>query len=193
MAERYETLQAGLTLDTRPGAAKTNPVFLASSTQMAAFARVQGRTLFNEALLAGLGGGFAAPPDENTGSWHVSVTQLTTRLDQSVQALARAEQLEQPVDIGGRPTQAVFHAFEQPPEAQVDVTIEPSNLATSCVGTLSHRKLGKVLDANHQWPMQGKVRAGIYELSVDVGDPARNFFDYITVNPPAFKREVAFG
>ena len=191
MAERYETMEAGLTLDTLPGAARTNPVFLASSTQMAAFARVGGRTLFCEALLAGLQGGFAAPPDDLVASWHVSVSQLTTRLDQGVRALAKAESLEQPVDIGGRPTQALFHAFEQAPEAIVDVTVQPDGLAAQCVGTLSHRKLGKVLDANQQWPMHGVVRAGIYELSVDVGDPARNFFDYITVVPPAFTRKVA--
>ena len=191
MAERYETMEAGLTLDTLPGAVRTNPVFLASSTQMAAFARVGGRTLFCEALLAGLQGGFAAPPDDLVASWHVSVSQLTTRLDQGVRALAKAESLEQPVDIGGRPTQALFHAFEQAPEAIVDVSVQPDGLAAQCVGTLSHRKLGKVLDANQQWPMHGVVRAGIYELSVDVGDPARNFFDYITVVPPAFTRKVA--
>lgn len=193
MAERYETMEAGLTLDTLPGAARTNPVFLASSTQQAAFARVAGRTLFCEALLAGLHGGFAAPPDDVVPSWHVSVSQLTTRLDQGVRALAAAEALEQPVDIGGRPTQALFHAFDQPPEATVDVTVQPDGLAAQCVGTLSHRKLGKVLDANQQWPMHGVVRAGIYELSVDVGDPDRNFFDYITVVPPAFTRKVAIG
>lgn len=192
MAERYETMEAGLTLDTRPGAARTNPVFLASSTQMAAFARTQGRTLFCEALLSGLAGRFAAPPDDTVAQWHVSVTQLTTRLDQGVQALALAEDLEQPVDIGGRPTQALFHTFEQPPEAEVDVTVHPETLAAQCVGALSHRKLGKVLESNQQWPMHGKVRAGIYELSVDVGDPEKNFFDYISVEPPGFSRKVAF-
>lgn len=193
MAERYETMEAGLTLDTRPGAARTNPVFLASSTQMAAFARTQGRTLFCEALLSGLQGAFAAPPDDRVPSWHVSVTQLTTRLDLGVQALAAAESLEQPVDIGGRPTQALFHAFDQPPEATVDVTVQPEGIAAQCTGTLSHRKLGKVLAADGQWPMHGVVRAGIYELSVDTGDPAQTFFDYITVVPPLFTRKVALG
>ena len=191
MAERYETMEAGLTLDALPGAARANPVFMASSTQMAAFARVQGRTLFCEALLSGLAGGFAAPPDDFNAGWYVSVNQFTTKLDKGVEALAAAEQLEQLIGMGGTPRQALFHALEQPPEAVVDVNV-PQGLAAQCVGTLSHRKLGKVLDANQQWPMHGTVRSGIYELSVDVGDPARNFFDYVTVTPPSFSRKVDF-
>ncbi len=193
MAERYETMEAGLTLDTRPGAARTNPVFLASSTQMAAFARTQGRTLFCEALLHGLAGNFAAPPDDMVAQWHVSVTQLTTRLDQRVQALALAEDLEQPVDIGGRPTQAVFHTFAEAPQAEVDVTVLPETLAAQCVGVLSHRVRGNMLGSDQGWPMHGTVPAGIYELTVNAGAPLdKEFFEYVSVNPPGFSRKVAF-
>ncbi len=191
MAERYETMQAGLTLDTRPGVARTSPVFLASSTQTAAFARIKGTTLFSEALLAGLAGSFAAPPDDKTDARHVSVTQFTTRLADSVQALASVENLEQKVDIGGKPMQAVFHIFETPPEAMVDVTVQPSGIEGNCIGSLSHRKQGNVLNAP-QWPMHGMVSAGIYELSVDNGDPAKTYFDYVSICPPSFTREVAF-
>ena len=103
------------------------------------------------------------------------------------------ESLDQPMDLGGRPNQALFHAFDQPPEAVVDVTVQPAELAAHCVGTLSHRVLGKLLDANQQWPMHGVVRAGIYELSVLVGEPAREVFDYITVVPPLYVHRVEVG
>lgn len=192
MAERYETMQAGLTLDTRRGVAKASPVFLASSTQMNAFARIGGTTLFNEALLGGLNGSFAAPPDDMTDAWHISVTQFTTRLADSVQALASAAQVEQKVDIGGKPMQAVFHVFNQPPEAMVDVSIRPVGISVNCVGTLFHRNHGTVLGADHCWPMLGTVRAGIYELLIESENPPKSYFEYVCVNPPKFKREVAF-
>lgn len=192
MAERYETMVAGLTLDTKPGQARTNPVFLASSTQQLAYARPQGKTLFNEALMTGLAGAFAAPPNQDTNAWHVSVDQFTSKLGASVEALARAEQAEQIVDIGGKPTPAVFHAFEAPPPAEVDIIVMPPEVAVTAVGALSHRLHGKLLSADHVWPMHGHVAAGIYELQVDTDDHTQAYFDYVTVVPATFRHKVEF-
>ena len=194
MAERYEVMHAGLTLDTKPGRARSTPVFLASSTQTAAFGRVGGQTLFNEALMTGLGGTLAHPPDrrKNVAEWHISVEQFTKFLGDDVDALARAANVRQVVDLGGTPVWAVFHYFDGPPQIQVDIEVAPDAMAPVAVGSLSHQVQGQLLNADGIWPMRGMVAAGIYELSVKTNDPAKKYFEYVTVEPPKYQQRVAF-
>lgn len=185
VARHFEILDGGLTLDAPMGSAQTTPMLLAATSGTQAYARVGGLSLFAEALLTGLRGSIARPPDPSVSNrWHVSSLELVRRLQGTVRALAAVEGAEQRVDPAGRVSEALFHEFDVPPHVEVIVELAPAQARQGSVGSLRHVQRGAVLDNVTTWPMRGEVEAGIYTLLVQACPGFRDHADYISVVPP---------
>jgi len=185
VARRFEEMDGGLSLDEPLGFAQSTPMFLAAATGTEAFARINGVTLFNEALLWSLRGNIAIAPEEDFSEfWHVSVGELVKRLRFRVQALAEAEGAEQTVSLGGNPIDAVLHEYPSPPSVDLQIDIFPETAATSSKGSLRHDERGILIDEQNTWPIAGSFEAGLYEIQVTSSDEFKNRNKFVSLTPP---------
>jgi hypothetical protein len=167
IASRFENLKGGLTLDEPTGNANSNPMFLAATTGTQSFARVQGLTLFCEALLWGLNGRIATAPQINlSNNWVISTNELVMKLIPKVKSLAAAENAKQTADIAGRPIETVFHEYRQIPQVDLHVDLLPDTAANLCVGYLEDQYAVNVLTKNPPWPMKERIQAGLYQIKI---------------------------
>ena len=192
IASRFETLSAGvLTLNESRGSASSNPLILAAASGTQAYARVGGKTLFNEALMWGLGGKIAAAPDPAISKrWHVSVYEMVKQLSRRLKALASEAGVSQTVDPAGRLNDALFHEHRSIPKADLKVEVVPDSMATTCSASL--RQIGQpaMVKAFTRWPILCEVDAGLYELSIAIGATGSNHSEALTVKPPMLETEV---
>ncbi len=185
VARRFEEMEGGLSLDEPLGFAQSNPMFLAAATGTEAYARIQGVTLFNEALLWSLRGNNASAPEEDFSNfWHVSVQGLVKRLGFRVQALAEAENAEQTVSLDGNPIDAVLHEYEAPPSVDLQIDILPETAAASCKGSLRHDVHGILVNEQNSWPIEGSFEAGLYEIQVTSTDEFKSPTKFVSLTPP---------
>ncbi len=191
MAARFETLAGAFTLDELPGIAESNPMFLAATTDTIAYARQNGITLFNEALLWGLRGGIAAAPDEAfSKKWHVSALELVKRLVPRVKSLAQAEGATQTADPAGRQNDAMLHEYPTTPQVDLRVMLAPAAAVPVSTGSLRHGQLGMIVDNYNAWPLQRKVDAGIYEISIKATNGFKSYSDFLMFKPPNEIRQI---
>lgn len=191
IALRFETLAGAFTLDEPPGIAESTPMFLAATTDTLAYARINGVTLLNEALLWGLRGGIAATPDPVfSGKWHVSAHELVKRLLPRVKSLALAEGADQTADPAGRVTDAVLHEYSNPPKVDLRVALSPDAAVPVSTGSLRHGQLGMIVDNYKNWPLVRPVDAGIYEVKIDTTNGFKGFNDFLTFKPPTEDRNI---
>jgi hypothetical protein len=191
LASRFETLAGAFTLDEPPGIAESNPMFLAATTDKAAYARKNGITLFNEALLWGLRGGIAAAPDGAfSNKWHVSALELVKRLLPRVKALAQAEGAVQTADPAGRQNDALLHEYPTTPKVDLRVMLSPAAVVPVSTGSLRHGQLGMIVDNYKDWPLQRQVDAGIYEMRINATNGFKSYSDLLMFKPPNEVREI---
>ena len=192
VAAKFETLAGAFTLDEPHGSASQNPMFLATTTGAAAYAHVKGQTLFNQALLQGLRGRIATPPETGvSGNWHVSALELVRRLLPDVQALALTSSVEQTADHAGRMGNAVFHEYPQTPEVDLHVQISPAAARPQSRGSLRHGRLGMIVEHFKDWPLQQNVAAGLYEIKIDAGSGFRSYSDIVSFSPPVYATTIS--
>jgi len=181
-----------LTLDEKPGIVQSNPMFLAAITGTQAFARVNGLTLFCEALLWGLGGHIGSAPDNQIcDHWHVSVNDLIRQLRDRVKSLAEDEEVEQSVEPAGLPINAAFHQYDTVPKVDLHVDLQPDAATAGSKGSLRHGHHGFVVEACEDWPMQETVEAGLYEIKIDTPPAFSDHQDFLSLTPPSENLEVA--
>lgn len=171
VAARFEHLLGGFTLDEPVGQVESSPLYLASSSREAAFATPGETTLFGNALLEALGGAAAKGPDGTCDEWHVSVYGLGELLARSVRRLAGESGEDQRVDITGRVNDAVIHRFERPPDVDLRLELTPEAAAQFCKASLYFGGLEEVVSAATEWPLERRVRAGLYTLKVETDPP----------------------
>lgn len=185
IARRFESLTGALKLDELNGETLASPLFLAAGTGKEAFARVNGITLFCEALMWALNGGVAAGPEEDEiNKWHIPVTQLIKRLPDRVKALAEKENVVQSVDIAGKIHEAVFHVYKDTPSVDLLVDLLPNAAQPLCFGTLKQNAKHIIIQNFNDWPMQHKVEAGLYLLSIQAGVPYLGRDEILSLVPP---------
>jgi len=185
VARRFETMEGALTLSERQGSvvAHTSPLLLASSPRERAYAEVGKTSLFNQALLWALGGGAINSPDEHCDSWYVSVSNLVSKVDRRVSALA-GRRADQNVDPSGRVKDAVVHQFKSAPQVDLSVGLLPPD--ASGVARIELKANGRDLVAprGDTWPRVWTVDAGLYLLTVDVEHPYTGWQDILDLEPP---------
>lgn len=191
IASRFESMDGGLRLDEPDGVAETTAMFLAATTGTQAFARVGDVTLFNEALLWGLRGGFANAPENNfSEKWHVSTLELVKRLRLRVKALAEAENAKQTVDPTGRLNDALFHEYPQTPQVDLRVNLLPPAATLGSQGLLENGQEVIIAQNVNSWPMEERVDAGLYKIRIDTPEGYKNYSDFLSLNPPDENREI---
>jgi len=191
IAARFESLAGPFTLDEPPGIAESTPMFLAATTGNAAYAHVRGQTLFNEALLWGLRGGIAAPPDPALSKkWHVSVLELVKSLLPRVKALALSERATQTADPAGRVSNAMLHEYVSTPKVDLRVALSPVDAVRVSTGSLRHGQLGMVVENYTNWPLERPVDAGVYEMKIEVTNGFRSYSDLLMIKPPNEIRNI---
>ena len=191
IARRFEALEGALKLDVPNGDTEASPMFLAASTGKEAFARVNGVTLFNEALMWALRGGAAAgPEDDGVDNWHVPVTELIKRLPDRVKALAEAENVEQSVDIAGKINEAIFHEYADIPSVDLRVELLPNEAKPISKGTLKQNASEVIVEDFNDWPMQEQVEAGLYLLSIQADAPFVSKDEILRLEPPTKSTSV---
>lgn len=192
MASQYEELTGALKIDSPNGDTEASPLFLAACTGKAAYARVKGVTLFNEALMWVLRGGVAAgPEDGKSKNYHVSVSELIKRLPERVEALAEAEGVKQSVDITGKVHEAVFHEYKDTPFVNLRVELVPDEAKQNSIGTLSRpNDEVPVLENFNNWPLQDSFKAGLYILNIQADAPYVSKNNILALLPPAEPIEV---
>jgi hypothetical protein len=194
IARRFETLEGALKLDIPNGDTEVSPMFLAAGTGKTAFARVNGVTLFNEALMWALQGGVAVgPEDGGIDNWHVSVTELIKRLPDRVKALAEAEKVEQTVDIAGKIHEAIFHEYASVPSVDLRVELLPNEAKLISKGTLKQNASKVIVEGYCDWPMYERVEAGLYLLSIQADAPFVSKDEIMQLIPPTKFAEVNVG
>lgn len=192
VARRFERLEGALKLDVPNGDTECSPLFLAATTGTEAFARVDGVTLFNEALMWALRGGVAVgPPHGTDGAWHVPVTGLIRALPDRVRELALAEGAEQSVEIAGKVHEAVLHEYPSAPLVALTVNLLPGDAGDHCTGTLKLDASIVVRDVISEWPLKDSFEAGLYLLNVKADAPFADKDRIIRVNPPATDENVS--
>lgn len=185
IARRFESLEGALTLDKPNGATIASPLFLATGSGKAAFARVNGITLFCEALMWALNGGVAAgPEDDEINKWHIPVSQLIKRLPDRVKALAEYESVEQTVDITGQIHEAILHEYTGTPSVNLRVELLPDEAQSISTGTLKQNASDVIIDDFNDWPMQEQVEAGLYLLSIQASAPFVSRNEILRLVPP---------
>jgi hypothetical protein len=191
IAKRFEELTGALTLDTPVGTVETSPLFLAAATGEAAFARVNGVTLFNEGLMWVLKGGGAAGPERNgVPKWHVPVTELIKTLPDRVKELATTAGVEQSVEISGKIHEAVFHEFSSPPSVDLTIDLLPGAAARISKGTLKFNGRDVIFENFIDWPFQKPVGAGLYQLSIQTTPPYLDKTELLQFKRPQEMAEI---
>lgn len=194
IAQRFESMEGALTLSEKRGVvATTSPLLLATSTREAAFAKIDGTTLFNEALLWALRGGAAAGPNELDDGWHVSVMNLLSKVDRKVAALARGFGEEQQVDPTGRVKDAMIHRFRETPSVELSVNLLPPDSRPVATTSLLRDAREPVPAAGDEWPRRWRVDAGLYLLNVEVPPPFARRSDILDLEPPEQIVDVEVG
>jgi hypothetical protein len=191
IARRFESLEGALALDEPNGSTEVSPLFLAATTGTQAFARPGGVTLFNEALMASLGGAAATgPKGGDIDCWHVSVTELIRQLPDEVMALAEAEGAEQSVDVAGKIHEAVVHEFEVTPQVDLRVELLPEHARPVSRGSLKQNAKTVIVENFTDWPLQRQVDAGLYLLNIEADAPFENWDEILNLDPPEMTAEV---
>lgn len=185
VAEEFETMTGALTLDELPGQAASSPLFLASATREAAFARPGKRTLFCEGLLEALRGHAAIGPDHRCPDWHVSTLSLNEKLTEIVARLAAAEGKKQTVVPRGSQAHAVVQRFRAPPEVRLTVDVRPTAAARSSTAALLAGGSAPVPDVPRKLPFEMSLAAGLYLLAVETRPPYKSTSAILNLVPPA--------
>lgn len=191
IAKRFETLsgaykpgQEGL------GQVDSTPLFLAASTRENAFATVGANTIFCEALLLALRGEAATGPTDKCKQWHVSAMSLIEYLPDKVKDLLAGRE-PQHVDLTGRALPMVAHRFDEPPEVEIVVNLDPPEAGASSVPTLFLDQQPR--EINPSWPLRYRGGAGAYQLMVKASPPYRDTVAGIPANPPGYVCKVKVG
>lgn len=185
IARRFESLEGALTLDEPIGETETSLLFLATSTGRQAYARVGGVTLFNESLLWALRGNVVNGPETGISHYHVSVTTLIKDLPDRVNALAKAEGVEQSVDIAGKIHEAIFHEYESAPKVDLCIDLSPENAKAVSKGCLKLNASIPVVEDFSNWPLRRSVDMGLYLLDIQTTAPFQPKSDVLSIKPPA--------
>jgi len=187
IARRFEALKGALTLDEPAGNTETAPMFLAATPGKAAFARVGGFTLFNEALMWVLRGGGAVGPDPDHGinNWHISVTALIKHLPERLKTLGKPEGVEPPVDIAPPINEAIFHEYAAAPKVDLRVDLLPEAAKSVSKGSLKFNASVPIVKNYSAWPLHQSVDAGLYLLNIKTSNPYKPKKDIILdLKPP---------
>lgn len=191
IAAHFERLAGAFTLDEPNGNADSTPMFLATTTGKPAYARTGGVTIFSEALLWGLRGGIAAPPDGRFATrWHVSALELVKRLLPRVMALALKEGASQTADCTAVQHDTVLHEYALTPAVRLTVELSPPAAALVSKGRLRHGHLGVIVNNYKNWPLRRTVQAGIYEVSIVATNGFKSYSDFLMFKPPEELREI---
>ena len=191
LVRRFETLTGAFAPgNVGLGEVAASPVFLSSSTRENAFADPQGLTIFTQALLWALRGAAAVGKDETCPGWHVSSTRLSQVLPARVKTLSQAGGADQSVDLAGKPLDVVVQQFEQAPQVDIEVALNPADLQPQPVAQLRFEGTQPVT-VEPGWPLKVRASAGIYELTADVAGPApKQARKLFVAQPPSCKDEV---
>lgn len=189
IARKFDELGLPQTFDMPLGEVDASPLFLASITGKAAYARPNGRTLFYEALMWALDGGAVESPEDGIEAWHVSVTSLTEKLRNRVSALAQAAGAVQSVGLAGLPLNAVFHELRATPQVDLRMELAPPEANLKARATLQLDD-DVVLEAVANWPIEKRVLAGLYRLDVAADPPFVARKTALNIKPPSTTANV---
>ena len=190
IARRFSSMAGALSLSVPNGRARASLIFYGAITGKQAYERINGPTLFSEALEWCLEGGGAVGPDDSTNNWHISVASLFKALPKRVKELADDEGAEQLVDPKPGMNDAVLHELAQPPKVNLTLNVVPPAAAANARGTLKRSRTQVVLPNIASWPLQHQVRAGLYILDLQSAPPFKSDEVPLDVRPPSQTDEV---
>jgi hypothetical protein len=176
----------------RKGPMMVSPIFLATSSQEAAWANERERSVFCQALLESLRQGAVVAPDGSCPDWHVSTYSLAERLKLRVQEIARAYGKKQHVETNGCWGNAVVHRMP-PPLVRLKVNLLPSTAAPFTSAALLLNAKTPVRRIPKGWPLVTEIDPGMYLLTVTAKHPFNSVNDILDVKPPALDRDVEVG
>lgn len=183
VAQDFERLTGALALDERPGTAEVSPMILAAQTGEAALARVGGTSLFNEALLWALRGGAAQGGSDGIDEWHVPAFELFSEVKTRVAELAGEYEEEQNVDPAGRFGKAAIHRFAEPPLVNLHVQLHPTDASPAPLGSLLLNAQHPIVERYSSWPLDKRVHAGLYLLTVEPSAPWQKHSEILEIKP----------
>jgi hypothetical protein len=190
IARRFETLSGAYRPDEGLGRVDSTPMYLAASTRESAFGTISGNTIFSEALLAALRGAAAVGPDPRfCTQWHVSATKLAQYLPRKVDELLAGRETQN-VDVTGRVRDMVAHQFDEPPDVDIVVHLNPAEAQPIPVAALLFDGR-EPCDIDPSWPLKFRGDAGLYSLTVQVSPPlTKGAIKLIDANPPGCEENV---
>lgn len=187
IAERFEHMEGTLRYEVIFGQTYSSPIFMAAAPRQAAYGRLGGVSLFNETLLWLLRSAGTTGRLTKGNNWYVSFSVLLEFLPRRVKELAMAEGEEQIVTIDGAINDALFHVFEEPPDVDLLLNLYPTEVAQHAPAKLTY-KLNEVIFENcRSWPMNIRVKAGIYTLKIEPETQFLEYEDQFPVEPPEFQ------
>jgi len=189
IAARFESLRGAFAGDVPTGHCESSPIFLAAGPRARAWARIDGVSLFNEALLACLRRNAATPPPQQNDGWRVTTGSLAAVLKPHV--LKASGSAQQVVELTGHlgTTTETLHVFKQPPTAKVTVQLTPEQAQDSSTASLYLAGKPVIEDAD-QWPIERELKSGIYTIQVSAEAPYANTLDSVPVKPPSTSYKV---
>jgi Caspase domain len=191
IASRFESLTGALNIDEPNGQALVSPLFLAATTDSAAYGKPGGVSLFSEALSWALkDAGAAQGPNNSSDAWNVSVTGLIDFLPDKVKELAEQHNEEQSVDIAGKVHNALFHQYADPPKVQLNIYLSPQAAEPKSTWTILNNDFNIVFANQSQWPIVEKVDAGLYQFKVSTVNPFVPKVALLDVKPPSHNQSI---
>jgi Caspase domain len=193
IVRRFESLSGAYAPGNQsPGNVAASPLFLSSSTREQAFADPAGLTVFTQALLWALRGAAASGPEPPTRpGWHVSSARLSQLLPTKVQSLLAASGVDtQSVEVTGRANDVTVQRFEEAPQVDIEVAINPPDVDPQPVATLLYEGKEHVA-VDPGWPLRVRGAAGLYSLAVvSTGAVPRTGAKLVRVDPPECRDSV---
>jgi hypothetical protein len=176
-------------------------IYYAACPQTAAKGRIGPGTYFAEALVHCLNGTALQGPDlRSTLSvarthWHVSGSNLLTRLQESINEVARRDKEKQDVVQGGLIRPAVFSASPTPPTVTVVVDVDPDSAAQVAFAELwNWNRSMQIRQRMPCWRRPLKldgVPVGIYLLELSASAPYKPHLPIaVNAQPPEWNEPI---
>jgi hypothetical protein len=166
-ADQLFTMTAGVRLDgDRVHDADVSMAYSSAAPGARAYGRPGRSSLFADVLLDCLDRD-AAHPDK-AGRWVVTSDRLAAVLRLGVEERAERAKLDQRAHVGAFGDNAVIHVLDEPPEVDVDISVDPEDAGPNCVATL-HNAYVTLLN-RVAVPVKQPVRAGLWTVDVSVAE-----------------------
>jgi hypothetical protein len=175
--------------DVPEGLCVASPMFFATLPRESAWARTNGVSLFNEALLKALRKSAATESQHSNGSWCVTTSSLVAAVNEHVKRASGAHRQE--VYLGGHQglTTEILHVFAEPPNGNLSITLKPTEARDVASARIDHDDVN-VLAETQEWPITCELPAGLYIIYVRALPPYNDAIRSVKLIPQGVEKEV---